>query len=155
MVSTVRKGLKSGVSFVLVFIMLISSFCIIPSSSANVSVNAAGGFITTKLTTVATTVLSRQAMKLLGKAADSTDSKILDLVYKYKAGPTSMRLKQIAETSQQILETVTLIEQDLKDLSKTVSEGFGEVKSLIYNQNVTNEYTRITDISSKYQSLIL
>lgn len=153
MVSTVRKGLKSGVSFVLVFIMLISSFCIIPSSSANVSVNAAGGFITTKLTTVATTVLSRQAMKLLGKAADSTDSKILDLVYKYKAGPTSMRLKQIAETSQQILETVTLIEQDLKDLSKTVSEGFGEVKSLIYNQNVTNEYTRITDISSKYQSL--
>lgn len=64
-----------------------------------------------------------------------------------------MRLKQIAETSQQILETVTLIEQDLKDLSKTVSEGFGEVKSLIYNQNVTNEYTRITDISSKYQSL--
>lgn len=82
MVSTVRKGLKSGVSFVLVFIMLISSFCIIPSSSANVSVNAAGGFITTKLTTVATTVLSRQAMKLLGKAADSTDSKILDLVYK-------------------------------------------------------------------------
>ena len=46
-----------------------------------------------------------------------------------------------------------LIEQDLKDLSKTVSEGFGEVKSLIYNQNVTNEYSRITDISSKYQSL--
>ena len=32
MVSTVRKGLKSGVSFVLVFIMLISSFCIIPVS---------------------------------------------------------------------------------------------------------------------------
>lgn len=52
MVSTVRKGLKSCVSFVLVFIMLISSFCIIPSSSANVSVNAAGGFITTKLTTL-------------------------------------------------------------------------------------------------------
>jgi len=27
------------------------------------------------------------------------------------------------------------------------------LRKLIYNQNVTNEYTRITDISSKYQSL--
>lgn len=153
MISTVRKGLKGGVSFMLVLIMLISSFGIIPSSAANVSVEETGGFVTTKLTTIATTVLSRQAMKLLGKAADATDSKILNLVYQYKAGPTSMKLKQIAETSQKILETVTLIEQDLKDLSKTVSEGFGEIKSLIYNQNVTNEYTRITDISSQYQSL--
>ncbi len=115
------------------------------------SASAIPGVATLK--NVSKTILSRQATKLVGKLADATDSKILHLTYNYLIGPQGQKLNTLMATTQDILQTVTLIESDLQDLSESVTVGIGELKSLLLQQDVQAQFQQIDQLYAHHAML--
>ncbi len=136
--------------FTAVFCAMMIIFNAVPFSPQN-TVNAFPG--AAMVTKVTKTVLERQAIKLLGKIADKTDSKILTMAYNYLIDPKGQKLNALMETSQEILATVKTIEADLQDLSHDVNAGLGDIKELILQEQVQNQYQEIDQIYSKNKML--
>lgn len=112
-----------------------------------------------KVSKVATTVVTRHATSLLYKYSETelAGSTVSGLVYQYIAGPQVMKILSIMDTTEQISEQLVDVQEQLDDIEgqlddiqDTLNEEFTLLDALITEDNVQEQYERIEEEISDY-----
>lgn len=140
---------KRVFSFAMVIVLLLAA---IPTASTVTTASPVGGFLKSHITTIATTVMTRQFANLMKTYSESDvgGANVAGLVYQYMAGPTGMKLNTLLTTTAEISQELDVMQTQLLEMEDRLEDSIDGIAAILDQAEVYDEQQRITAITALY-----